>query len=171
MWKVLEQKTEFEGRRISVRRDRIVDPAGREMTRDVVVHPGAVSIVARPSPDQVVLIQQYRHATGEELIEIPAGTLEEGEEPIETARRELEEETGYSAARLELRAVYYTTPGFSNELMYLYEASRLTLNAQRLEEDEAIEVALTDREAALGMIQDGKIQDAKTLIGLMMVLG
>lgn len=168
--KILEQKIEFEGKRIAVRRDRIVDPAGRETTREVVVHPGAVSIVAMASPDEVILIRQYRHPTGEELIEIPAGTLEEGEDPIDTARRELEEETGYRPARIELRATYYTTPGFSDELMYLYEASDLTLVQQNLDEDETIEVVLTHREEALRMIQEGRIRDAKTLIGLLTLL-
>ena len=168
--KILEQKIEFEGRRIAVRRDRIVDPAGRETTREVVVHPGAVSIVAMASPDEVILIRQYRHPAGEELIEIPAGTLEEGEDPIDTARRELEEETGYRSARIELRATYYTTPGFSDELMYLYEASDLTLARQNLDEDETIEVVLTHREEALRMIREGRIRDAKTLIGLLTLL-
>ena len=93
MKKVIEQKIEFQGQRIAVRRDRILDASGRESTWEVVVHPGAVSIVAMLSSDEVVLINQYRHATGEELVEIPAGTLEADEDPIDAARRELEEET------------------------------------------------------------------------------
>ncbi len=168
--KVIEQKFEFEGRRIAVRRDRIVDDSGREATREVVVHPGAVSIVAMLPSDRVVLINQYRYATGEELVEIPAGTMEVGEDPIDTARRELEEETGYRAKRLELRATYYTTPGFSNELMYLYQASELTLEEQRLDNDEAIEVSVIHCEQALRMVQEGRIRDAKTIVGLLTVL-
>jgi ADP-ribose pyrophosphatase len=168
--KILEQKIEFQGKRIAVRRDRIVDASGRETTRELVVHPGAVSIVAMLPSDEVVLIHQYRHATGEELVEIPAGTLEENEDPIDAAHRELAEETGYSAKQLELRATYYTTPGFSNELMYLYEASGLTLAEQNLDEDETIEVALTPSDQALQMIQDGRIRDAKTIVGLLKIL-
>ena len=168
--KVIEQKIEFQGRRIAVRRDRIVDASGRETTYEVVVHPGAVSIVAMLSLDEIVLINQYRHATGEVIIEIPAGTLEKDENPIDAARRELEEETGYSARRLELRATYYTTPGFSNELMYLYEASELTLAKQSLDDDESIEVSVTHRDHALRMIQEGRIRDAKTIVGLLMLL-
>ena len=168
--KVIEQTIEFQGRRIAVRWDRIVDASGREKAYEVVVHPGAVSIVAILSSDEVVLINQYRHATGEVIVEIPAGTLEKDEDPIDAARRELEEETGYSAKRLELRATYYTTPGFSNELMYLYEASELTLSKQSLDDDESIEVSVTHRDRALRMIQEGRIRDAKTIVGLLMVL-
>ena len=168
MSKILEQKIEFEGRRITVRRDRIIEPSGKEAIRDVVLHPGAVSIIAWSKPDEIVLIRQYRHATGQELLELPAGTLEEGEDPIDTARRELEEETGYRAGRIEHRATYYTTPGFTNELMYLYEASDLEPREQRLEDDEAIEVVPTPWEDALRMVHDGRIRDAKTLVGLLM---
>ncbi len=168
--KILEQKIEFKGQRIAVRRDRVVDASGRETTLEIVVHPGAVSIVAKFSSGEVVLIHQYRHATGEELVEIPAGTLEEDEDPIDAAHRELEEETGYSAKQMDLRATYYTTPGFSNELMYLYEANGLTLSEQALDDDEAIEVAVTHRDKALRMIQEGRIRDAKTIVGLLTVL-
>ena len=167
--KTLEQKIEFEGRHISVRQDRIVDELKHESVFEVVVHPGAVCIVALPSPDTVVLVRQYRHATGEELLELPAGTLEKGERPIDTARRELEEETGYQAADLLLLGSFYTAPGFCNELMFLYEARRLTQLSQRLDADEAIEVTVAHRTEALRMIQDGRIRDAKTLVGLMRV--
>jgi len=168
--KVIEQTVEFQGQRIAVRRDRVVDASGRETTREIVVHPGAVSIVAKLSSDEVVLIRQYRYATGEELVEIPAGTLEKDENPIDAAHRELEEETGYRAKQMDLRAAYYTTPGFSNELMYLYEANGLTLSEQALDDDEAIEVAVTLSDTALQMIQQGRIRDAKTIVGLLTVL-
>jgi ADP-ribose pyrophosphatase len=171
MIKILNQEVQFVGRRITVRRDKVIEPSGKEGVRDVVLHPGAVSIIAMPSPEEIVLIRQYRHATGEELIELPAGTLEVGEDPIDTARRELEEETGYVASEMTHRATYYTAPGFTNELMYLYEASGLTLRQQRLEDDEAIDVVLTRREDALKWMREGKIRDAKTLVGLMMTLG
>ena len=167
--KIIEQKIEFEGRRISVRQDRIVDESGRETSREAVVHPGAVCIVALPSPDTVVLVRQYRHATGEVLIELPAGTLEKGEAPVDTARRELEEETGYRAAQLYTRGTFYTSPGISNELMYLYEARDLVAGEQRLDEGEEIEVSIVRRTEALQMIRDGRIRDAKSLAGLMTV--
>src|SRR5499427_2189652 len=95
--KILSSRTAYKGRHIQVREDRVIEPAGHEASREIVVHPGAVCIVARPTPEEVILIRQYRHAAGRELVEIPAGTLHEGEEPQGCAIRELEEETGYRA--------------------------------------------------------------------------
>ena len=113
MWKVLGTKVGFRGWRITVRTDRILNPDGRETTRDIVEHPGAVTIVALPAPDKVILIRQYRHATGKELLELPAGTREEGEDPIDTAKRELEEETGYRAGTDPTACGLLYRPGFS----------------------------------------------------------
>jgi ADP-ribose pyrophosphatase len=169
MWKVLESRVEFQGWRIRVRTDRILNPDGKEATRDVVEHPGAVTVVALPQPDEVVLVRQYRHATGEELLELPAGTREEGEDPIVTAGRELEEETGYRAGKIRPLTSFYTAPGFTDELMYLFEATELTLSEQRLDEDEFIDVVPVSRDDALAMIEDGRIKDAKTIVGLLMV--
>jgi ADP-ribose pyrophosphatase len=168
--KILEQTWKFQGRRIAVRQDRTVDDSGLETTRDVVVHPGAVCIIALPSPDEVVLTRQYRYATGKELLELPAGTIEESESPIDTAHRELEEETGYRATRLELINTFYTTPGFCDELMYLYEGDGLSLAEQHLDANESIQVVVTRRSEAFQMIRDGRIQDAKTLVGLLTLL-
>src|SRR5262245_454139 len=96
--KILSSHVAYKGGHIHVREDRVIEPSGYECSREIVVHPGAVCIVARPTPDEVILIKQYRHATGGDLIEIPAGTLHEGEDPMECAVRELEEEAGYLAA-------------------------------------------------------------------------
>lgn len=167
-WKVLGTKVGFEGWRIRVRTDSLLNPDGKMTTRDVVEHPGAVTVVALPTRDTVILVRQYRHATGEELLELPAGTREEGENPIDTAKRELEEETGYAAARIRLLADFYTAPGFTDELMHLYEATGLTLGEQRLDQDEFIEVVHVRRDDALEMIRDGRVKDAKTIVGLLM---
>src|SRR5712692_6503028 len=123
--RVLSSRVAYKGNHIQVREDRVVEPAGYEAWREIVVHPGAVCIVARPSPDEVILIRQYRHAAGRELLEIPAGTLHEAEDPVECAFRELEEETVYRAAKMVERARFWTTPGFTTEFMYLYEATDL----------------------------------------------
>src|SRR5262245_48416230 len=163
--KVLSSHVTYKGKHIQVREDRVIEPAGHEASREIVVHPGAVCIVARPSPLEVILIRQYRHAAGRELIEIPAGTLHEGEDPRECAIRELEEEAGYLAANMVERARFWTTPGFTTELMYLYEATDLTKTNINPDEDEVIETDIIPTSQALQMIDDGRIQDAKSILG------
>ncbi len=167
--KIIHQQIAYAGH-ITVRVDRVVEPSGKEVVRDIVVHPGAVCIVARPTPEQVILIRQYRHAAGRELIELPAGTLHPGEDPLECAIRELEEETGYQAARMIERARFFTTPGFTSEFMYLYEAAGLVETQTNPDDDEAIEVDIVTVDEALRMVDSGEIQDAKSILGLLRVL-
>jgi len=167
---ILSQKVAYKGRKIEVREEHIVHENGKEHTVELVVHPGAVCIVARPTPNDVILIRQYRHATGKELVEIPAGTLNPGENPRDCAFRELEEETGYRAGKMIERARFYTTPGFTTEFMYLYEAAELVKTQTNFDEDEAIELDLVSSTEALQMIDDGRIQDAKSILGLLRVL-
>ena len=168
--KILSSRTAYKGGHIEVREDRVIEPAGHECSREIVVHPGAVCIVALPTPNEVILIRQYRHAAGRELVEIPAGTLHAGEDPRECAIRELEEEAGYLASSMVERARFWTTPGFTTELMYLYEATGLTKTQINPDEDEVIEVDIVSRSKALQMIDDGQIQDAKSILGLLRVL-
>jgi ADP-ribose pyrophosphatase len=168
--KLLDKRTVYKGKHVHVREDRVIEPSGKEVSREIVVHPGAVCIVARPTPLEVILIRQYRHATGRELIELPAGTLHEGEDPRGCAIRELEEETGYRAATMVERGRFWTTPGFTTEMMYLFEASNLKKTKINPDEDESIEVEIVGRSAALHMIDDGRIQDAKSIIGLLRIL-
>ncbi|PYS18677.1 MAG: ADP-ribose pyrophosphatase [Acidobacteria bacterium] len=167
--KLLSRRIAYKGSHIQVREDRVIEPAGHECSREIVVHPGAVCIVARPSPEEVVLIRQYRHATGQELLEIPAGTLHDGEDPLACAFRELEEETGYRAATMTERARFWTTPGFTTEFMHLYEAAGLTKTQSHPDEDEVIEVHIVSRAEALQLIDNGRIQDAKSILGLLRV--
>ncbi len=168
--KVISQKIGYKGKKIEVREDRIVQANGKEHTVELVVHPGAVCIVARPTPKEVLLIRQYRHATGKELLELPAGTLNPGEDPRDCAFRELEEETGYRAGEMTERARFFTTPGFTTEFMYLYEASQLVKTQTNFDEDEAIELDIVPSTQALQMIDDGRIQDAKSILGLLRIL-
>jgi ADP-ribose pyrophosphatase len=168
--KILGQKIGYKGKKIEVREDRIVHENGKEHTVELVLHPGAVCIVARPTPNDVLLIRQYRHATGKELLELPAGTLNPGEDPRNCAFRELEEETGYRAGKMIERARFFTTPGFTTEFMYLYEASELAKTQTNFDEDEAIELDVIPNLEALRMIDDGRIQDAKSILGLLRVL-
>ena len=168
--KVISQTIAYKGKKIEVREDRIIHDDGKQHVVELVVHPGAVCIVARPSPSEVLLIRQYRHATGKELIEIPAGTLNRGEDPRDCALRELEEETGYRAGKMIERARFYTTPGFTTEFMHLYEASELVKTQTNFDEDEAIELDIVPSVQALQMIDDGRIEDAKSILGLLRVL-
>jgi len=168
--KVLSSRLVYKGGHIQVREDRVIEPAGHECTREIVVHPGAVCVVARPTPDKVILIRQYRHAAGGELIEIPAGTLHDGEDPRECAIRELEEEAGFRASSMVERARFWTTPGFTTEFMYLYEATGLTKTQTNPDDDEVIEVDIVSSRDALQMVDDGRIQDAKSILGLLRIL-
>lgn len=167
--KILSQKIAYKGKKVVVREDLIADESGKEHKVELVIHPGAVCIVARPTPDDVLLIRQYRHATGTVLVELPAGTLNPGEDPRDCALRELEEETGYRANQLIERARFYTTPGFTTEFMYLYEALDLVKTQTNFDEDEAIELDVVPTHEALGMIDDGRIQDAKSILGLLRI--
>jgi ADP-ribose diphosphatase len=168
--KILGQKIGYKGKKIEVREDRIVHENGKEHTVELVLHPGAVCIVARPTPNDVLLIRQYRHATGKELLELPAGTLNPGEDPRNCAFRELEEETGYRAGKMIERSRFFTTPGFTTEFMYLYEAGELVKTHTNFDDDEVIELDVIANVEALRMIDDGRIQDAKSILGLLRVL-
>jgi ADP-ribose pyrophosphatase len=168
--KILSQKIAYKGKKIEVREDRIVHENGKEHTVELVLHPGAVCIVARPSANDVLLIRQYRHATGKGLLEIPAGTLNAGEDPRDCAFRELEEETGYRAGKMIERARFFTTPGFTTEFMYLYEAAELVKTQTNFDEDEVIELDVISNLEVLRMIDEGRIEDAKSILGLLRVL-
>ena len=168
--KILSQELAFKGQHVQVRLDRIVDTAGNTSTMEIVVHPGAVCVVPLLDNGDVVLVRQYRHATGTRLLEICAGGLKPGEDPLEAARRELEEETGYLAGKLVERARFWTTPGFTTEFMYLYEATDLVKTQTNPDEDEIIDVEIATPEDSLRMIDDGRIQDAKSILGLLRVL-
>jgi ADP-ribose pyrophosphatase len=170
MAKVISQETVFKGRLISLRVDRIVEPAGHEATREIVVSPNAVCVVARPTLQEVILIRQYRHATGKVLIELPAGGLKPDEDPKLAAIRELEEETGFLAATMIEKGGFWMTPGFTTEFMHVYEASGLTKTQINPDDDEAIEVEIVSNTEALAMIDDGRIQDAKSIASLLKVL-
>jgi ADP-ribose pyrophosphatase len=145
----------------------ITSKSGRRMERHIIVHPGAVVILPILSDGRIVLIRQHRIAVEEHLVELPAGTIESGEEPIITARRELMEETGYRASKLTPLLKFYTSPGFVKEEMRLFKATGLTAGPTAQEDDEKIELFLTDMPTAIKMIQSGEIRDAKTIIGLL----
>lgn len=136
--------------------------------RDVVRHPGSAVIVPVFADGTVALVKQYRHPAVRYLLEIPAGTLDEGEKPEVGAARELEEELGVVAAKMEKLSEFFVSPGFCEEKMWIYLATELTETSQRLDEDEVIEIVRLTLTEALEMISDGEIEDAKTIIGLML---
>jgi len=165
--KEISTKRIFDGRLLGVRVDTVKLPNGVESTREIVEHPGAVAIVAVTSDNELVLVRQFRSATGEVLLEVPAGVPKKGEKGEDAARRELEEETGYHAKRITKVWEGYASPGYSNELIQYYLAQDMNMMKQKTEEDEFIEVDLVDIELCLDLVKTGKIKDNKTMIGVM----
>ena len=136
---------------------------GRRVTRDIVVHPGSVAILPMLSASQVVLIRNHRYAPDKRLWELPAGTLEPPEPPVECARRELIEEAGYRAGRMEPLMQFYPSPGICTELMHAFVATDLTQVGQQLVEDERIEPVVLGMDEVVAMIRNNEIEDAKTI--------
>ncbi len=164
--KVLSSETVFEGKVFDVRRDTVRDGEA-EYERDIVVHTGSCVIVAAHPDNSIALVRQYRHAAEKHLLELPAGTLEEGEDALAAAKRELEEEVGVTAKTWKKLCEFYVSPGFLTEKMYVYLATDLTETAQNLEEDEVLTVERIPIENALLMARSGEIEDAKTMLGVM----
>lgn len=154
------------GRRIKVRVDEVERSDGHRTTREIVEHPGAVAIVAWDG-ERLAMVRQWRHATGQVLLEIPAGTREPDEPPAETARRELAEEVGLAARTWTPGPQFYTAPGFCDELMYLYLATNLNEDTKgQADADEVLEPAWMTIAEALAAIERGEIRDAKTIVGV-----
>lgn len=153
------------GRRIAVRVDSVERDDGHRTTREVVEHPGAVAIVAWDG-ERVAMVRQWRHATGQALLEIPAGTLEPDEFPLATARRELAEEVGLAAATWTEGPRFYTAPGFCDELMHVFLATDLVDAPGQADEDEQLEPSWMALDDALGAIDDGRIIDAKSIAAI-----
>lgn len=135
--------------------------------RDVVVHPGSVVILPLLNEKEIVLIRNERFAVRETLLELPAGTLEANEKPLECAKRELEEEIGYRAGEIHPLTQFYTTPGFCNEVMHAYVANKLVKTHQKLDEGENITIEVVSIDKALEMALGGQIKDGKTLATLL----
>ncbi|MBP2653772.1 MAG: hydrolase [Firmicutes bacterium] len=166
--KLIEKQPVLEGRVLNVRVDRVLLPNGKEATREVVEHPGAVAVVPILDGSHVLMVRQYRYPVGKMLLEIPAGKLDIGEKPEDCARRELEEETGYVAGSLEKLTAIYTAPGFSNEIIHIYLAQNLCKTVQKLDDDEFLTVEKYSWPEIKEMLADGAIQDAKTIAGLLL---
>lgn len=166
----LDSRYVFKGKILNLRVDTVRLPNGRQSTREVVEYAGAVTIVAVDDGGRVLMVRQYRHAVGRELIELPAGKLEDGEDPLECARRELTEETGYRAREWRRLLCFYSTPGFTSEKMHLYLAAKLEPGDQSPDADEFVEAMTVPLDKALEMVDRGEICDSKSILGLLMAV-
>lgn len=169
---VIEEKTIssdkiYTGKTISLKVDTVETINQGYQKREIVEHPGAVGILALNENNEIVLIKQFRKPIEKVIWEIPAGKLEPGETPKECAQRELKEETGYDASNLKLIHKFYTSAGFSNQKIYIYLATDITLGERNLNDDEDIEVHTIGLEEAYNMVIQNEIEDAKTSIGIL----
>ena len=164
---VSEKQIIYAGKKVRVERHRLDTPDGVRY-REVCVHPGAVVILPIMPNGTVVLIRNYRYAIAADLLELPAGTLEKNETPMNSAGRELLEETGYVAGRMQPLVNFYSSPGILTEKMYCFVATDLTHEGQQLEDGEEIELAPTPYDEAMDLIASGNIVDGKTIAALLM---
>ena len=157
----------YSGKVVNLRVDEIAQPRGGGRRKvEVVEHPGGVVVIARPAPSQIVLVKQHRHAIGEDLWEVPAGMIEHGEPPIDTAHRELIEETGYRAATLRFLWSMYSTPGFCSERIHFFVAEGLTAGEAEPEADEQFEMRVWPVDEAWALVERDELRDSKTQIAL-----
>ncbi|GGP10357.1 NUDIX hydrolase [Oceanobacillus neutriphilus] len=162
--KTITSKKIFEGNIIDVQLDEVKLPNGETAKRELVYHPGAVAVIPITADNKIVLVEQYRKPLERTLVEIPAGKLEENENPLTAAVRELEEETGYTTTNLSQVTSFYTSPGFANELVYVYITNDLIKmeNPPAGDDDEFVEIMEVTLEEAKKLVEEGRIQDAKT---------
>lgn len=165
--KTLDSQMMYDGRIIKVYKDNVELADGHKSFREVVKHSGGVVILAFKDEDTILLVKQYRYPIGETVLELPAGKLEKGEDPFEAAKRELEEETGYCANKWTDLGYINTSPGFSDEKLYLYLAQDLEYTHCHPDEGEIIQAFEYKYDDVLKMIDNGEINDAKTICGLM----
>ena len=162
----LSSRQIFQGRTIRLDVDRVRLPNGKEMDFEMIHHPGAAAVVPVLANGDVLLVRQYRYATGGWLLEVPAGKLDPGEGPETCAAREVEEETGFKPGNLQPLGLIWTTPGFTDEKIHLFAAFDLTRTKSRPEDDEVIEVIQVPLDEALAMIWRGELCDAKSALAL-----
>jgi ADP-ribose pyrophosphatase len=166
--KILTSEPLYEGKLVKLYKDTVELPDGQRAYREIVKHPGAVAMVPLLPDGRVLLVRQYRTAAQRVLLEIPAGTLEPGEDPLEAAARELQEETGYRPGKLVRLGAEYTAPGYTSELIHLFLATELETARLEADDDEFIEVVSLPFEEALRRVVAGEIPDGKTQVGLLL---
>ena len=161
--KTMKSERIFEGKILNLRVDTVELPNKKYSKREIIEHSGGVAIVAVTDEDEIVLVKQYRKAIEDFLLELPAGKLEYEEDPLECAKRELKEETGYTASSTELISETFASPGYSTEKIYIFLAQGLVAGESDLDEDEYLEI-----EKLIEMIDNNKIADSKTINGILM---
>jgi ADP-ribose pyrophosphatase len=167
--RVIERQVVYEGKKVRLEVHHVEDDeTGKRHKREVAVHPGAVIVLPFVDAESILLIRNRRYAVNETLIELPAGTLDKNEDPMNCAGRELVEETGFIAGRLKPIGWFYTSPGILSEKMYAFAAYDLQRAKSALEEGEEIELAPAGLDEAIDMIREGQIRDAKTIATLLM---
>jgi len=166
----LSSRRLYDGAIVKLRVDRVRMASGHETVREVIEHRGAVTIVAVNEEGRVLLVRQHRYPTGRALLELPAGTLDRGEEPEACAARELEEETGFRAGRLQRLGGFYVAPGYSTEYIHAYLATELEPGNVGGDEDEDIQVLALPLAEILRMVETGELEDAKSLAVLLLYL-
>lgn len=159
----------YKGKILNLRRDDVILTNGNKAVREIIEHSGGSAILVEKD-DKILFVKQYRYACGEEVLEIPAGKLNAGEDPLETARRELEEESGIIAGNLQLMFEVYPSPGYTQEKIWIYKATDLKEGKVNLDEDEFLSLVWIEKEQVRKLIKDGTIKDGKTLLALLSIL-
>ncbi|MFW5985048.1 MAG: NUDIX hydrolase [Halanaerobiaceae bacterium] len=168
--RTISSETKFTGNIINLRVDQIKLYDGQQGTREIVEHSGGATIIPQLSEEKIIMVRQYRKAAEEVMLELPAGKLEENEDPRQCVRRELIEETGYQARKIKKLFSFYTSPGYSSELLHLYCGQDLKFVGENPDQGELIETEVIARDQIMDLITSGKIKDSKTIIGLLYVL-
>lgn len=165
--KIIDTQLVFQGRAVSLKIDTVQLPSGRKTTREIVEHSDCVTIIPVRDNGKVVMVKQFRHATGKELLEVPAGGIEKGEDAISCVRRELQEETGLYPEEVIPFGGFYSAPGFCTEYLYLFIARSLKPSRLVAEDTEEISIVEVELSEVPSLIASGKIIDSKSIAGLL----
>jgi ADP-ribose pyrophosphatase len=165
-FQLIKSETVYRGRAFNIRRDEVRLPDGKVKALDVVDHTGAVTILPVDAEKNIYFVRQYRHPAQGELLELPAGTIEKGELPLNCAAREIREETGFSAKKMEKLGDFYMVPGYSTEHMYVFLATGLEHDPLKADDDEFLSLVVIPAKQAYEMLEKGEFHDAKTIVGL-----
>lgn len=162
--KTIRTEEIYNGKVVHLQVDDVTLPNGKTSKREIIKHPGAVAVIPITKDNKIIFVEQYRKPLEKSLVEIPAGKLEPGEKPKATAIRELEEETGYTTKELEFVTSFYTSPGFADEIMYIYKSDKLVALKEAVDgdDDEFVEIIELTLSEAEQYVKENRIQDAKT---------